>query len=83
MAGVEKVKLHVGQVAFVRKCAIGRKNLVVFPPYDQRGRQVVAKLGLHCRIKRQVGAIGVEEIHLNLAIARTVEQSLVVDPIVW
>jgi len=52
MAGVDQVKLDIGKVALVGIGAVGRDNLVVFAPDDQRRRLVFAEIGLHGRIKR-------------------------------
>ena len=82
MAGVDEVKLDLGKVALIGIRAIGGEYLVVLAPDDQRGRPVLAEIGLDRRIERQVGAIVVEEIHLDFGVARPVEQGLVVDPII-
>jgi hypothetical protein len=81
MPAVEEVQLRVGQVAQERPCARGGKDRVVRAPDDQRRRLVLAEEGLEARVKRDVGAIVVEEVELDLDVARPVEQRLVVDPV--
>jgi hypothetical protein len=82
MPGVEEMKLEIVQVALVRMRAVGGKDLVVLAPQDQRRRLVLAKICLYRRIKPEVGAAVVEEVELNVVIARPVEQRLVVDPVI-
>ena len=82
MAGVEEMKLQVGQIALVRMRAIGGENLVVLAPDDQRRRLMLAEISLDGGIERQVGPVVVEEVELDLVVARAIEQRLVVDPIV-
>src|SRR5215831_6220444 len=60
MPGVDQVKLDLGQVALVGVSAVGREDLVVLAPDDQRRRLVLPEIGLHLRIKRQIAAIVVE-----------------------
>jgi hypothetical protein len=60
----------------------GREDLVVPAPDDQRRRPALAEPGLDGRVERQVGAVVVEQVHLDLGVARPVEQRLVVDPVV-
>jgi hypothetical protein len=82
MAGVDKVKFHVRQIALVRMGSIGGKNLVVLAPDNYRRRLSIAKIGLYGWIQQQVGSIVVEEIHLDIEIAGAIEPRLIVDPIV-
>src|ERR1043166_4656101 len=37
VAGVQHVRLHVFQVAPVRRCTVRRKDEIVLSPHDQRG----------------------------------------------
>src|SRR6478752_6303644 len=62
VSGVEEVKLHIGQIALVRMCALGRKDLVVLAPHQQRRRPVLTKISLHRGIERQIGAVVVEQV---------------------
>ena len=71
-----------GQIALVGMRAVGGKDLVVLAPDDQRRRLIFAEVCLHGRIERQVGPVVVEEIHLDLGVARPIEQRLVVHPVV-
>src|SRR5271165_2593757 len=82
MAGVDEVKLDLRKVALVRMRPVRRENLVVLAPHDQRGRLVLAEVRLSGRIKRQVGAIVIEDVHLNVSVARTIQQRLIVNPVV-
>jgi hypothetical protein len=47
MAGVEEVQVGVGQVALVGMRTVGGEDLVVLAPDDQRGRAVLAEIGLN------------------------------------
>src|SRR5437763_15770629 len=83
MAGVDEVKLDLGKVALVGMGPIRWENLVILAPDDQRRRLVLAEIGLHGRIKRKVGAIVVEDVHLDFGVAGPVKQRLIMDPVVW
>jgi hypothetical protein len=82
MASVDEVKLNLREVALIGMCAIGREDFVVLAPDDQGGRPVFAEVGLNGGIERQVGAVIIEDVHLNVGIAGPVEQRLIVDPVV-
>jgi hypothetical protein len=82
VAGVDKMKFHLGQVALVRMRSIGWKNLVVLAPDNQRRRLAIAEVGLNLRIQRQIGPVVVEQIHLDVGIARAIKQGLIVNPVV-
>src|SRR6516162_2490260 len=60
MPCVDQVKLDLGQVALVRVSAVGREDLVILAPDDERRRLMLAEICLQDRIKRQIGAIVVE-----------------------
>ena len=77
---VSEVKLHVGKVALVGICAIGGEDLVVLAPHDQRGRLVLAEICLNRRIQWQIGE-KLEDVHLNIGVARPVEQRRVMHPV--
>src|SRR5262249_5269653 len=82
MAGVDEMKLGVRKIALIRKGTIGRENLIVFAPDDERRRPMVPEIRLHLRVKRNVAAVIVEEVQLNFDIAWPVEKNLIVYPIV-
>src|SRR5262249_35587463 len=77
MPCVDQVKLDLGQVALVRVSAVGREDFVVLAPDDERRRLMLAEICLHLRIKRQIGAIVVEQVHLDFGVARPIEQRLI------
>src|SRR5262245_15501886 len=68
MPRVDQVKLDLGQVALVRVSAVGREDLVVLAPDDERRRLMLAEICLHLRIKLHIGAIVVEQVHLYSAL---------------
>src|SRR5882672_7089126 len=78
MAGVDEMKFGLGKVALVGMCAVRGENEVVLAPDDQRRRLMFAEIGLHRRIKRKIGPVIVEEIELDVVVARPIEQCLIV-----
>src|SRR5262245_31921833 len=78
VAGVEQVVRERLQVALVRLGAGGREDLVVLPPGDQHRRLVLAEVLLPLRVQRRVATVAEEQVELDLVVARTVEQELVV-----
>ena len=58
--------------------AVGGEDLVVLAPDDQRRRLAFAEERLECGIERHVGAVVVEQVELDVVVARPVEQRLVV-----
>src|SRR5664279_2527285 len=83
MPGIEQVKFGVRQISQVRMRAIEREDLVVCAPNDQRRRLAFAEERLKLRIERNITAIIMEQVELNVLIAGTIKQSLIVAPIVW
>src|SRR5512134_137145 len=69
MSGVEEVKLDLLQVPLIGMRAIRREDLVVLAPHNQRRRLMRAEIRLDGGIQRQVGAVVVEHIQLNLVIS--------------
>ena len=53
---------------------------VILAPDDQGGRLIVAEILLEARIQRHVGAVIVEQVELDLVVARAVEPGLVESP---
>jgi hypothetical protein len=82
MPCVEQVELRVRQVAKIRPGAIGREDLVVRAPHNQRRRLSLAKESLELRIERHVSPVIAEQVELDILVPRTIEQYLVVHPVV-
>src|ERR1700735_877020 len=82
MARIEKMKIGVRQIPEIRSGAISGEYLVILTPYDQRRRFTLVKEGLELGIKRNVAAVIVEQIQLNVLVAGPVQQHLVVQPVV-
>src|SRR5512147_1294036 len=61
---------------------VSGEDLVVLAPDDQRRRPMLAEKSLNGGIKRQVGPIVVEDVELNVGVARPIEQRLIMNPIV-
>ena len=78
VAGIEQVELQRLQVSLVRLSPCGRKDLVVLAPDDQHRRLVLAEILLPLRIQRRVAAVAEKHVELNLVVAWSVEQELVV-----
>jgi hypothetical protein len=76
MPGVEEMQLGVRQVSKIGRRAVGRKNLVVLAPDDQRRRLALAKECLKLRIERDVRSIIEEEVELDVLVSGTIEQRL-------
>src|SRR4029453_2603092 len=74
VAAVEHVQLGVGQVAQVGAAAFGREEDVVFAQKDDRLRLPLPEERLPLRIQVDVGAVVVEEVDLNLARIRALEE---------
>src|SRR5262249_19066590 len=76
------MQLGLGEVAQVRPPAFGSEEDVILPPEDQRLRPALAQEGLPQWIQLDVGAVVVEEVELDLAGARTLEEMEVHVPVV-
>src|SRR5215475_6208689 len=81
MTRVDQMKLEVAKVTLVGVSTVGRKYLVVLAPNDERRRLMLAEICLHLRIERHIGSIVVEQVHLDIAVARAIEKHLIIDPI--
>jgi hypothetical protein len=77
---VEQVQLGVRQILQVGARTLRREDHVVLAPHDQRRRLPLAEELLELRIQRGIRAVVVEEIELNLDVAGTIEQRLILDP---
>ena len=83
MARVEQMCLEILEIAAVRSCAFRREDEVVLSPYDQCRRLVFSEEILKIRVEGNVGAVVVHQIHLDVAIAGTVEADLIEGPCRW
>ncbi len=54
MAGIEKMQFGIGEITKIGMRALGREDLVVFAPRDQRRRLAITEKGLDLRIQRHV-----------------------------
>src|SRR5215213_6449882 len=77
------MELAVRQVTLVRMRVGGGEDVIVLAPDNQRRRLALPEEGLDGGIERQVGAIAVEDDQLDVGISRSIEQRLVVNPVVW
>ena len=80
---VSSMEFGVRQILQVRMRAIGREDLVVCAPNDQRRRLPFAEERLELWIERNIATIIVEQVELYFLVAGTIKQSLIVAPIVW
>src|SRR5919109_711582 len=80
VAGIEKMNLRVRDVALVGRGTGCDEDGIVLAPNDQRRRLALAEVGLPLRIQRDVGAVVIEQVELDLRVARAVEQRLVHRP---
>jgi hypothetical protein len=83
VAAVEEVQFDLLEISDKSHGAARRKTFVVGTPNDQHRRLVRTKEGLELRIERDIGAIIVEQIELDLGIPWPVQQRLIVDPSRW
>src|SRR6266508_2792788 len=74
MAAVEHVQLGLREVPQVGAAALGGEEDVVLSPEDERLRPALAQERLPLRIERDVRAIVVEEVELDLAGAGAFEE---------
>src|SRR4029453_8919846 len=82
VAAVEHVQLGVGQVAQVGAAPLGREEDVVLAPEDERLRLPPPEERLPLRIQVDVGAVIVEEVDLDLARIRALEEMQIHVPVV-
>src|SRR5688572_27693266 len=80
MSGVEQMQFGPREILEVRTCAVRREDHVVLAPDDQRRRLTLAEELLELRVQAQVRAVVVEQVELDLDIARAVQQRLIVQP---
>src|SRR5688572_32774143 len=80
MSAIEQVQLRARQILEVRTCAVRREDHVVLAPHDQRRRLTLAEELLELRVQLEIRAVVVEQVELDLDIAGSVEQSLIVQP---
>ena len=82
VAGVEEVKLGVGQVAQVGVGAFGGENGIVFAPDDEGGGLVLAEVLLPGGVEGGIASVVVEQGELDGLVAGAIEQALVDVPVV-
>ena len=80
MARVEQMQLGLGQVAQIGARTVGGEDLVVLAPDDQRRRLLFAEELVEARIEVDVGSVVIEQIELNLHVAGSIQQRLIVQP---
>ena len=83
MSGVEHVDLRVGIVAKVSLAAGSDEDLIPCAPHHERRRPVAAEIVLPLGIEGKVGSVIVEQVELDVGVARSVHQRLVMRPGVW
>src|ERR1700722_82655 len=76
------MKLSFGQIPEVGPGANGGEDLVVLAPDNQRRRFPFAKERLKLRVKRNVAPVVMEEVELDVLVAGTIQQRLVMRPII-
>src|SRR5215510_7620409 len=81
MTRVDQMKLEVAKITLVGVSAVGREDLVVLAPNYERRGLMLAEICLHLQIKWHIGSIVVEQVHLDIAVARAIEKHLIIDPI--
>ena len=82
MSGVEHVDLRVGIVAKVSLAAGSDEDLTSRAPHHER-RRPAAEIVLPLGIEGKVGSVIVEQVELDVGVARSVHQRLVMRPGVW
>ena len=81
MPGIEKVKLKVIKIALVWMCSFLREDVVIPPPHDQCRRLKLTKVSLPLWIQRRVRTIIVEQLQLDVLVAGSIHEILIVKPI--
>ena len=83
MAGIENVDFGAGHVAPVRFGLFDLERRVEATPHYEESRLVAAKPMLPCGIAGDVGPVVIEQVHLDVALARTTQEGEFVGPEVW
>src|ERR1035438_939829 len=80
MSRIEKMRLDVGKIPIVWGRTFGRKDIVVFSPDNQRRRLILTEEFLKLWVERNVASVVIKHVELNVAVPRTVQQSLIQCP---
>ena len=80
MPRIEKMRLDVGKIPIVWSRTLGRKDVIVFPPDNQRRRLILTEEFLKLRVERNVASVVIKHVELNVAVPRTVQQGLIQCP---
>ncbi len=80
VSGVQEMRLQILQVAAVGRSAFWWKDEIVFSPHNQSRRLILAEEILKFRVQRDVGAVVVHEVHLDIAVSGAVETNLIKRP---
>ena len=83
VTGVEQVEIDILEIPLVGFGAFTGEDIVVLSPGNQRRWLVASKVGLPLGIQRRVGSVAVEKLDLDVLVAGSIQQKLVVEPIVW
>src|SRR5271166_3257962 len=80
MAGVQHMYFEILQIALIGRSAFRWEDEIVLAPDDQRRRLILAEKGLKLGIQRNVGSVGMHQIHLDIEIPRAIQAHLIHHP---
>ena len=72
MPCVQQIRLHILQIAGVRRRAFRREDVIVLAPYNKSRWVIFSKEGLEFRVERDICPIVVEQIQLNFCVPRSI-----------
>src|SRR5215469_11039950 len=80
VSGVQKVFLKVLEITTVGSSSFRWEDKIVLSPRNKRRRLVIAEEILEFRVQWDIGAVVVEEVHLDVPVTGSVEPDLVERP---
>src|SRR5260370_25480936 len=80
MAGLQHMGFYIFQITPVRRGAFRREDEVVFAPHDQGWWLILPEEGLELRVEGHIVPVGMNQVHLDVAISRTIEAGLIDQP---
>ena len=80
--GIEDVDFRLGQITLICGGLGNHEGRVVLAPNDQRGRLMLPQPSIPNRIAGDAGAVIVEQVDLDVVLARTAQEGKLISPAV-